>query len=174
MLQLSGSLPSLRFIVSLMTKRNFKQFMKEEYGYDYGKGEVKRFTPQIKKALEIISKGNVKYTKTQKQLKELGFEIFKSSGVAFVGNSQVIKLGYICESSMIHKMPKADVRVPTTVIQNHGNYQLMVQPKARIPKRMDELNKVLKTVRETCKRKPYDIHSANVGVYKNKPVLFDW
>lgn len=148
--------------------------MKERYGYDYGKGEVKRFTPQIKKALEIISNGDVSNVNTQKQLKDLGFEMFKSSGVAFVGNSQVVKLGYICEDCMIHKMPKAELRVPTTVIENRGNYQLMVQPKARIPKSWREQKKVLKTLREECKRKPYDIHSANVGVYKKKPVLFDW
>jgi len=151
-----------------MPKESFKAFIKRVHHIDYGKGEIKTFSPQIKEAIILASKGDLRASGFQKKMRSLGFKIVKSSGIAFIGDKQVIKLGYLCETT-----PSKNIRVPTVFLSNNSFLRLMIQPKATIPKSFADKKKIADVIRKRTK-KFYDIHAWNVGLYKNKEVLFDW
>lgn len=153
-----------------MPKEPFKAFVKRVYGLDYGKGEVKTFTPQIKKALRIAAEENLRDSKTQTKIRKLGFKVCKSSGVAFVGATQVLKLCFVYDKNL--PSPPKEVRVPTLILDTKGYTNLMIQPKAIIPS-MKERNEIVKEIRPKV-RIGYDVHAWNVGRYKKKNLLFDW
>jgi hypothetical protein len=153
-----------------MRKEPFKDFFKRVYGLEYGKGEIKVFTPQIKKALRIIATESTRDSKVRTKIRKLGFKVCKSSGVAFVGNEQVIKQCFVYDKNL--PTPDKDVRVPTLILETNGYSTLMIQPKADIPS-MRERQDMVREIRPKV-RIGYDVHVWNVGRYKKKNVLFDW
>ncbi len=153
-----------------MAKELFKDFFKRVYGLEYGKGEVKVFTPQIKKALRIIATESVRDSKVRTKIRKLGFKVCKSSGVAFVGEQQVIKECFVFDRSL--PTPDKSVRVPTLILQTNGYSNLMIQPKAEIPSLKERKEMVTEIAPKV--RIGYDVHAWNVGKYQKKSVLFDW
>ncbi len=153
-----------------MAKELFKDFFKRVYGLEYGKGEVKVFTPQIKKALRIIATESVRDSKVRTKIRKLGFKVCKSSGVAFVGEQQVIKECFVFDRSL--PTPDKSVRVPTLILQTNGYSNLMIQPNADIPSLRERKEMVTEITPKV--RIGYDVHAWNVGKYRKKSVLFDW
>jgi hypothetical protein len=153
-----------------MPQEPFKDFYKRVYGLEYGKGEIKTFTPQIKKALRIIAMESLNDYKMVTKIRNLGFKVCKSSGVAFVGDKQVIKRCYIYDKTL--PTPNKDLRVPTLILKTDGYMNLMIQPKASIPS-IRERRAMVNEIRPKLFG-GYDVHAWNVGKYKKKSVLFDW
>ena len=104
-------------------------------------------------------------------MKKLGFERVSSSGTAFIGKNQVIKICLFC--SNIKNVPK-EFRVPTEVVVEDWEMNLVIQPKASIPDLKTSKNIVFEMEREHALRYVEDIHDGNVGVYEGKNVLIDW
>lgn len=153
-----------------MPKEPFKDFFKRTYGMEYGKGEIKVFSPQIKKALRIMAMESVRDSKVRTKIRNLGFKVCKSSGVAFVGKDQVIKQCFVYDKNL--PTPDKDVRVPTLILETNGYSNLMIQPKVEIPS-MREREAIVNEIRPKV-RVGYDVHAWNVGRFKKKNVLFDW
>jgi len=159
----------------MKTKQTFPQFLKTNFNYVYGSGAIKTFSPQIKKGLEIAAKYNLDTPIAKKKMRALGFKVKKSSGVAFVGDKQVLKLFYECDSTKSVDKYK----VPTTVLRidkndmGHIHYKLVIQPKVTIPS-LRERNKIVDNFYKLNPNSLADIHSGNCGIYHNKQVLFDW
>jgi hypothetical protein len=159
----------------MKTKQNFPQFLKTNFNYVYGSGSIKTFSPQIKKGLEIAAKYNLNTPIAKKKMRALGFKVKKSSGVAFVGEKQVLKLMYeTTDEKSLNKY-----KAPTTVLRIDKNdmgqthYKLVVQPKVTIPS-LRERNKIVDHFNKLLPNSYADIHSGNCGIYNNRKVLFDW
>lgn len=156
----------------------FRQFLKEKFNHNYGTGEIPRFTPQIQKALKIIAKKHISNYEVEDDMEALGFECYRSSGVAFVGRSQVIKLMYDSRSYLKNFIPKK-YRVPTVHLKNAmysaDDYKLVIQPTCKRPKSSAAMDRIYEEMdKKTSCIDSIDVHSGNVGLYKNRPVLFDW
>jgi hypothetical protein len=146
----------------------------------YGEGEIKRIDSQIRKAFDIIDKikpldNGVSY-KQRDEICKLGFRYVSSSGDTFIGDRQVIKIGYFTR-----RPPPLKYRVPTLIYAfDHINlnswydeYALAIQPKVNL----DILSR--SDMASYCnyfenKLVNIDAHSGNFGVYRGKVKLFDW
>lgn len=157
-------------------KKPFTKLLKEQYNFEYGTGEIKTFSPQIKEAIRATVGINLKSELAIKKLRKLGFKTAKSSGIAFIGKTQVFKLMY--ETSAGRSIPPdKKIRVPTVFLTTAGYYKIVVQPKVEIPRsersRIKNHHKFRDSVQFPA-RMHYDVHSCNIGKYRNKLVLFDW
>lgn len=153
-----------------MVKESFKDFFRRVYGLEYGKGEIKVFSPQIKKALKIIATESIRDSKVRTKIRKLGFKVCKSSGVAFVGERQVIKKCFVFNKTF--PTPDKNIRVPTLILETDGYSNLMIQSKAEIPS-LKERKEMVNEISPKLKI-GYDVHEWNVGKWKSKSVLFDW
>ena len=145
----------------------------------HGKGEITRISQQVKDAFKIIDGHDIRTFKDSrlvKKIENLGFEWASSSGVAFIGRTQVIKCALLTR-----RPPPISYRVPTLIYAYEEvrptewdwNYVVLIQPKTELSfdfrckqdnKRYESFSKL-----SSC-----DAHSGNVGKYKGKLCLFDW
>ena len=159
----------------MKTKQNFSQFLKTNFNYDYGKGPIKTFSRQIKKGLEIAANYNLDTPIAKKKMRALGFKVKLSSGIAFIGDKQILKLMYEVDTGKSLNKYK----VPTTVLRvdkndmGHVHYKLVVQPRVTIP-RLRERNKIVDHFNKLVPRSLADIHCNNVGEWNGEKVLYDW
>lgn len=101
-------------------KQTFAQLYKEKFNREYGTGEIKYFTPQIKRAIELIPNDILEDGELaramQHKFANLGFTTSTSSGIAFIGKKQVIKVSFLRDG--IASLP-ARFRVPTEVVKKN-------------------------------------------------------
>ena len=144
-----------------------------------GEGEIKRFDKQIREALKVIYNSNYvsgSYhlnRSIRDNIEDLGFISTHSSGWAFLGARQVIKIAYFCSN----EFPLLKYRVPTVVLSKvkkkrikfSDSYHIVIQPRIK-PIGLEFTYKTFKG------KVPLgsDIHRGNAGIYRGKTVLFDW
>jgi hypothetical protein len=130
---------------------------------------------QISKAIKIMEDNDWKYPtrRIEDKMRKLGFKVCKSTGVAFIGERQVIKAHY----PVSNKRPEKNKIAPTIKIK-----QIRNKYEERINWVIQEKVKIL-TDKEYSKNKKeiterfssvIDNHHRNMGFYKNKIVLIDW
>ena len=144
-----------------------------------GEGEIKRFDKQIREALRVIHDSNYVSggyhlnLSIRDSIEDLGFSSRQSSGWAFIGARQVIKIAYFCSNDF----PLLKYRVPTVVLSKvkkkrikfSDSYHIVIQPRI---KPIDQ-GFTYDTFRGKVPRGS-DIHRGNAGIYRGKTVLFDW
>lgn len=125
-------------------------------------------TKDVKRLINKIRELDDPFNKDVRRMaKKLGFMIERSSGIAFIGKSQVLKYSYIKS-----KLP-SKYKVPTKILKwsKTSKYKLMLQPKAKT-------NIGNKPLPKWFKKREYnsshDMRLRNVGVYKGEIKAFDW
>lgn len=157
------------------SRGSFSKFYKENYNAEYGAGEIKLFDKQIRRALVLASQKSLKSAKAREEMKALGFEVVKSSGYAFIGKRQVIKVALVLSDPFSRKT-RSEFLIPTELVgkKTNANYQLMVQPKAEIPKTQRGRDSLVSFMEKTPLGYTVDLHDGNVGRHNGRPVIFDW
>lgn len=148
----------------------------------HGAGEIKRISKQVRQAFDIINGHtlhNFKHNaKLVDKIEDLGFEIARSSGITFIGDTQVIKCALITR-----RPPPIHYRVPTLIYayenirptQWDWNTVLLIQPKVDLSYYDSDDHDYYRTVMKKFERlSGCDCHSGNIGRYKGQVVLFDW
>lgn len=144
----------------------------------HGEGEIKRLDKQITEAFKLLDGQKLWKVYTDKTLvkniRDLGFDHIHSSGMAFIGKRQVIKVGYITRYP-----PPLKYRVPTltyyydklTRREFSDMKVVMIQPKVCMDKSEDHWIEMAKIENRL---KGHDFHDDNFGVYKKEVKLIDW
>jgi hypothetical protein len=143
----------------------------------FGDGEIKRFDKQIKDAFEILKTCQLKHNGVTynkiKSICDLGFHHNSSSGNAFLGKNQVIKIAVFTR-----RPPPIKYRVPTVIYAYDNisprewdfNYIIAIQPKIDIDYHLGD-----KAISYFSRRLAgNDFHIDNYGLYKGEIKLFDW
>jgi len=152
-----------------MNKKTFQQFLKDNFKYKSKPGDIKRFPSQIKEGIKIAAEHGLNTPIGKRKMKSLGFKIKKSTGIAFIGDTHVLKLMFRC--STLRKLKSYEVQ--TTVLKKYAhNINLVLQPRVEIPALKDR-HRIVKFF-ANMSADENDIHYGNVGIYKNKPTIFDW
>lgn len=155
---------------------NFQEFISNLYGIEYGKGEIKNFSPQIKNILRVANPLNIHQRKTMDIARKMGFVVKKCSGIAYVGETQVLKNCFIWGDE--GSSPPPHIRIPTLSLRKEGRFHFVIQPRAYIPPSRKEreyiAQELIKIVEKYPNTNTLDIHEGNVGEYKGKFVLMDW
>jgi hypothetical protein len=151
---------------------NFKTFLKQEYEVDLDDSEIKKVSPQIRSALKVLKAfdGDIFHNDVSKCLMSIGFKKDGSSGVAFIGKTQVLKYSsFSCDTI------RPEDRIPTLCLEGDNDWQLVIQPKIK-PVAFPLEPGIAKQINRLQKRNPkaFDIEYYNVGYYKDKLVAFDW
>lgn len=95
------------------------------------------------------------------QRKRTGIWVNKKEGV-------VIKRSFICRSSI----PAA--AVPTIIIWDDDLHPILIQSFCKIPRAWGKKCEIVDKLEKRNRHIDTDIHEFNVGLYRNRPVLFDW
>ena len=146
----------------------------------HGHGEIKKISNQVKTAFKILDGKNLVNIKDSRlicnKMNDLGFESASSSGIAFIGKTQVIKCGLLTR-----RPPPRHHRVPTliyayeniTPTQWEWDTVLLIQPKVDNDFEFDDED-LVKAKRVFNRLSGCDAHEGNIGMYKGKFRLFDW
>lgn len=141
------------------------------------------FDEQIKKAYPLVegsyTSGDFDGYSIENKMKKMGFQVYRSTGVAFIGKRMVVKIGYLTSD-----IPDSKNIVPTNIYSSTSledlsdggwhEYVIMVQPRVvmnpRTPEKLTELDKFHRHMMGMC----VDLHCENIGLYRGRPVMFDW
>jgi len=144
----------------------------------HGDGEIKRISRQVKEGFKILDGINLVNTKSNvriiDKMYDLGFYDELSSGIAFIGDTQVIKCGLLTR-----RPPPLKYRVPTliyaydniTPTQWEWETVILIQPKVDNDYDDDD---VVKSMKVFSRLSGCDSHQGNIGMYKGEFKLFDW
>jgi hypothetical protein len=146
----------------------------------HGAGEIKRISKQVRHAFDIINGHDLRKFKLNSNLvnkiEDLGFVWKSSSGISFIGKTQVIKCALITR-----RPPPPSYRIPTLIYayeeirptQWDWDFVLLIQPKADLSyyDTGDDYRNIMK---KFARLSGCDSHSGNIGKYKGQCVLFDW
>ena len=107
------------------------------------------------------------------ELKYHGFQ-FRLNGSchgAWINRKErvVIKQPYVCRYSSIPVTAP-----PTIMIFKDSDKPIMIQVLCQTPSNYKEAGILVRKVEKRNRHDETDIHTGNVGLYRNKPVLFDW
>lgn len=145
----------------------------------HGDGEIKSLDKQIKDAFKLLDGKKLTSVYTNKKLiktiENLGFDHIHSSGYAFIGKRQVIKVGYLTRNP-----PPLKYRVPTLIYyydklrrMDYGDmHVLMIQPRVDMGDKTD--NHYIEMNRIENRLVGSDYHDDNFGIYKKQVKLIDW
>jgi hypothetical protein len=130
---------------------------------------------QIREAVKVMEENGWKYPtrRIEDKMRKLGFKVCKSTGVAFIGDKQVIKAHYPVKK----RNPSEKIIIPTIKIcrieaTKNQIFDWVIQPKAQLLK-LKEYNSYLPIIKKRF-NSVKDNHWGNFGFYKNKLVLIDW
>lgn len=145
----------------------------------HGTNEITKISPNIQKIIDYVdnSRFSLKELINCSELitlacRSYNFEMYTSTGIAFVGNRQVIKIGYFTRNP-----PNEKYRVPTVIYSINDtvewgvDFVLAIQPKIVLITE-DEFTTIKKQFKNITRTT--DIHSDNIGNYKGEFKLFDW
>ncbi len=126
-----------------------------------------------------------------RKMRGLGFKTSKSTGIAYIGENFVIKIGYFPQMKFAKYNPRAvfdkKYKIPSRIEEcpckylKYGDsylkewYKFVIQPKA--DRYCAKNSEMIKEFIEACEEEidyRYDIHKWNCGIYEGRIVLFDW